>query len=293
MRCYVCQNATYKFLTKLGFTIYRCVSCGLAMTDLSEDYRDFVKRHYTGKYFTGDPGRSAYTNYEHDKPFIVRNLNKYFDKLSKWKSSGKLLDVGCALGFGVETALARGYDAYGFDPSSYATRRARSLVEARRIKTGMVADVSYKEGSLDVITLFDVFEHLADPKTDILKLRGFLKEEGVIMIATGDTESFLAKVLGRRWTFYVPPQHLFFFSQKTLSNFLLNLGFEPLEWFRIGKWLSVSYVLHLARTTGESKVAQLLYPLVSNSVIGNLPLYLPVRDNIVVIAKKTHDKQVA
>ncbi|OGG29921.1 hypothetical protein A2971_04175 [Candidatus Gottesmanbacteria bacterium RIFCSPLOWO2_01_FULL_46_21] len=271
---------------KNGYTIYRCTSCGLAMTDLGRPYKAFVKEHYTDEYFTGDPRRSAYVNYEQDKPFIVKNFRKYFDRITKWKTTGKFLDVGCALGYGVEMANALGFDAYGFDPSSYATGRAKALVGDKRIKTGTIDDVTYAPDSFNVITLFDVFEHLDDPRKDLAKLKNLLTKDGILIIATGDTSSFLAKVLKRRWTFYIPPQHLFFFSRATLSTLLRQLGFEPLEWFRISKWLSTRYVFHLARTTGESRIARLLYPIVYKSALGAISLYLPVRDNMVVIARK-------
>lgn len=256
------------------------------MTDLGRSYKEFVKEHYSREYFTGDPARSAYVNYEQDKPFIVKNFSKYFRRIEKWHRTGKFLDVGCALGYGVEMALSRGYDAYGFDPSTYATDQANELVGSKRIKTGTIQDVTYARNSFSVITLFDVFEHLADPKKDLVKLKSLLSKGGILVIATGDTGSFLAKVLKRRWTFYIPPQHLFFFSRKTLSTLLDRAGFEPVEWFRIDKWLSTRYVFHLARTTGESRIANALYPLINKSTLGNLSLYLPVRDNMVVIARK-------
>lgn len=266
--------------------MYRCTSCGLAMTDLGRPYKEFVKEHYSSEYFTGDPGRSAYVDYRQDKPLIVKNFGQYFRRISKWQSSGKFLDVGCALGYGVEMALLRGYDAYGFDPSSYATERAKLLVGDKRIQTGTIQDVTYARNSFSVITLFDVFEHLADPKKDLVKLRNLLSKGGILVIATGDTGSFPAKILKRRWTFYIPPQHLFFFSRSTLSTILGQAGFKPLEWFRIDKWLSTRYVFHLARTTGESRIANALYPLINKSALGSLSLYLPIRDNMVVIARK-------
>lgn len=256
------------------------------MTDLASPYKDFVKRHYVRGYFTGDRDKRGYVNYEKDKPLILKNFSKYFDKIEKWQKRGKFLDVGCAFGFGVEMALSLGYDSYGFDPSSYATVRARATVGEKRIKTGTVDDVYYKPNTFNIITMFDVFEHLDDPRRDLVKLHNMLKEGGIIAIATGDTKSLFARILKRRWTFYTPPQHLFFFSRVNLTTLLGETGFEPIEWFRIDKWLSARYVFHLARTTGESRIANALYPLINTSILGNLSLFLPVRDNMVVIARK-------
>jgi 2-polyprenyl-3-methyl-5-hydroxy-6-metoxy-1,4-benzoquinol methylase len=259
----------------------------LGQTELGMDYEVFVRDHYNKGYFTGDPSRSAYVNYKEDKLYIVRNMVQFMNRVNKYKPAGNLLDVGCALGFFVELALSRGYDAYGFDPSSYAVGEAGKLVGSKRIKKGTITSVTYPTKSFDVITMFDVFEHLSDPGADIAKLSTLLKDDGIMVIATGDTESSMAKTLRRRWTFYIPPQHLFFFNKKTMTTLLARYNLKTIEWFRIGKWLSLRYVLHLARTTGESKLAHSLYVLMERSRAHSVPLYLPVGDNMVAVIKKT------
>jgi hypothetical protein len=95
-----------------------------------------------------------------------------------------------------------------------------------------------------------------------------------------------ARLLKRRWTFYIPPQHLFFFNKKTITETLKRAGFEPIAFFRIGKWVSLSYALHLAKTSSESRFASILIPIVETLHLGSLPLYLPIGDNMVVVARK-------
>jgi len=255
-------------------------------TDLKQKYDTFITEQYNKGYFTGDLSRGAYINYKEDKPFIVRNMRKFLSEIKKIIPRGKLLEVGCAMGFFMEIALQAGYDAYGFDPSDYAVDNAVKLNGHKRIKRGSIASVKYPPGSFDVIALFDVFEHLGDPRRDLRKLFSLLKDDGIIIIATGDTESIAAKLLARRWTFYIPPQHLFFFNRQTFTTLLDKENFVPVQWFRIGKWLSLRYVLHLARTTGESKVGSWLYSLIEALELGTIPLYLPMQDNMVVIARK-------
>ncbi len=256
------------------------------MTDLGIPYDTFVEEHYNKKYFTGDLHRSAYINYKDDKVIIVRNMKTFLREIQKIKPSGKLLDAGCALGFFVELALKNGYDAYGFDPSEYAVSESEKLVGKNRIRHGTISSVRYPSKSFDIITMFDVFEHLGNPLADLQKLKGLLKDDGIIVIATGDTDSIMARTLKRRWTFYIPPQHLFFFNKKLLTKILAGGNMVPLKWFRIGKWLSLRYILHLARTTGESKLALQLYRVAEALHLGRIPLYLPLRDNMVVIARK-------
>lgn len=274
------------FLHKNGYDIYKCSECKLGMTRLRETYETFVTRHYDRGYFNGKESSGAYVNYKEDKPQIVRNLSKLLRAVKKYKSGGKLLDVGCALGFFVEMASNAGFDAYGFDPAIYATGEARKLVGRKRIKQGTIQDVEYTVKSFDVITLCDVFEHLGDPRKDLDKIYSWLKDDGIILIATGNSDSLAGKMLKRRWTFYIPPQHLFFFNKNNADKLLIEAGFSPVKWFSIGKWLTLRYLLHLGRTTGESVIARWLYPRILKSKLSIWPVFVPMHDNMIVIARK-------
>lgn len=285
MQCHVCGTSIRFFMKKNGYDIYRCPSCGLGQTLLDQEYESFVTSFYDSRYFTGDATRSAYVHYESDKPYIITNMKKILKHIQKIKSTGTLLDVGCAMGYFVTLAHQKGYDAYGVEPSDFAYSKARAALDGK-VKHGTLEHVKYPPLSFDVITMLDVFEHLMRPREDLQKLHTMLTKDGIIVIATGDTDSIFAKLLKRRWTFYIPPQHLFFFNRHNLNILLRKEHFEQIRWFRVGKVLSLKYVLHLARTTGESVIANKLYPLVDRFNIGRLPVYLPVRDNIVVIARK-------
>lgn len=286
IKCTICRSSLEPFLVKNGFTLAKCPTCGLIRTDLQDNYASFVKHYYQKGYFTGDRSRMAYANYEDDKPYIVANMRKFLTFIREYKPTGTLLDVGCALGFSTQLARQYGFQAYGIDPSDYAVMRAKKLVGKTLIKKGKISDLRDKPKSYDVITMFDVFEHLADPGADLVTLNKMLKDDGIMIIATGDTGSLFARILGRRWTFYNPPQHLYFFNRDNLARLLRDRGFEPIFWTSIGKWLSLRYVLHLARTGGESRFAEFLYRLVELFNIGRFPLYLPTRDNMVVIMRK-------
>lgn len=284
--CIVCGDSLKPFFSKNNYLLLRCPTCALICADLDEEYRSFVRRYYQKGYFTGEQSRIAYDDYEKDKPYIRANMRKFISFMRVYKPRGKLLDVGCALGFFVELANREGYDAYGIDPSDYATKKAKQLVGASRIKKSILSEVSKYPKTYDVVTMLDVFEHLSDPVADLKTVHTILKDDGIVVIATGDTDSAFAKILGRRWTFYNPPQHIHYFNCTNITTLLRKEGFEPIYWTRIGKWLSSRYVLHLARTGGESIVAEYLYRVIKFLRLGELPLYLPVRDNMVVIARK-------
>lgn len=286
MKCIICNIPMDKYLHKNGYWIYRCSKCHLCETDLKKEYSMFVKEFYSQGYYEGDPTRSAYVSYDADKPLIVRNMKKFLSFIQARKPAGKLLDVGCAFGYFVELALSKGYDAYGFDPSTFAASEAAKLVGSSRIKEGTIQSVSYPKQSFDVITLFDVFEHLQDPLNDMKKLVTYLKEDGIMLIATGDTQSTAAKLFKRRWTFYIPPQHIFFFHRNNVRELLKLAGLKITSWYTVGKWLSLGYVMHLARTTGENPIAGWVYSLIKDTIFMRIPLYVPMKDNMVIEVRK-------
>jgi SAM-dependent methyltransferase len=272
--------------TKLGYEIFRCGYCSLAQTKFTEPMEEFIKRFYSKGYYTGDPRFGAFFHYEEDRACINRNTAQSLSRLKKIKPSGRLLDVGCAMGFFVEQAQKTGYDAYGFDPSAYAVKKARNKLQDR-VKEGTIASVFYPKESFDIITMFDVFEHLGDPVADIKKLKAYLKPDGVLLIATGNTRSLAAKILGKNWTFYSPPQHLFYFTPDNLVTALGRAGFEPRRWFSVDKWLSLGYILHLAHTSADYPMAEAVEGLVKKiDSLRKLPVWVPMRDNMVVIAGK-------
>lgn len=285
--CYLCRSTLELFFHKNGYDVYACSACGLKSTKLTIPYGQFIKEFYSAGYFSGKFSAGAYSNYAADKPYITRTMAKFITALTSIRPQPRrLLDIGCAYGYFVELALAAGYDAYGIDPSPHAVGRAKQQVNGR-IQEGTIGSVIFPgDTRFDVITMLDVVEHLADPRTDLQKAVHLLTPDGRMLIATGDTESLAAKLLGRRWTFYIPPQHLFFFNRKNFATLLFQSGLEPATWFRVGKWLSLQYIFHLARTTGESGFARWLYPMMEALPLGRIPFYLAMGDNMVVIAKK-------
>lgn len=285
MKCYLCKNTASKFLFKNNYQLFRCDSCGLIFYDFNRDYAKFLEKQYSKGYFTGESSLKSYTDYGKDRKNIFKNMTWYIDEIKKYKKSGKYLDVGCAYGYAMEVADNRGFDVYGIDPSDYAVSQAKKKFPKRAWVT-YLSDMKFADNSFDVISLFDVFEHLQDPKKDLQKLKKVLKKDGLLVIATGDTSSFWAKLSGRSWTFFNPPQHIFYFNKTTAQKILKESGFDVITVTTTGKWLSLPYILHLSETVGENKLAKLLSPYILNSPFSRLALYLKLRDNMVIFAKK-------
>lgn len=286
MKCYLCKQKTVKkFLLKNGYQLYRCQNCGLVFYDFKKNYKKFLEEQYSKGYYTGDPRLDSYFDYGKDKANIIKNMRWYFKEILRFKENGKLLDVGCAYGYFMEVAKEAGFEVFGVDSSDYAVKQAKKKF-GKKVKKAFLSEVNFREKSFDVVTLFDVFEHLENPEGDLKKVNKILKDDGLLVIATGDTGSLWAKISGRRWTFWNPPQHIFYFNQENIKRILGETGFRIVKITKNGKWLSLRYILHLARTVGESKVAEFFYHKVKDNSFGKIPLYLRLNDNMVVFATK-------
>jgi 2-polyprenyl-3-methyl-5-hydroxy-6-metoxy-1,4-benzoquinol methylase len=290
MKCYLCNNSVSKFLYKNNYQLFRCNTCGLIFYDFEKNYAEFLGRQYSKGYFTGDSKLKSYIDYGKDKKNIYRNMKWYVQEIKKYKKDGRYLDVGCAYGYAMEIAQEKGFKVYGIDPSEYAISQARKMFP-KNAWTTYLSDIKFDDRYFDVISLFDVFEHLQNPKKDLQKIKKVLKDDGLLVIATGDTDCFWAKFSGRRWTFYNPPQHIFYFNRKNITRILQESGFEIVKIATAGKWLSIPYIFHLAETVGESSIAKFIGSVLIHTPLSKIPIYLKLHDNMVIFARKNQSKQ--
>jgi SAM-dependent methyltransferase len=94
----------------------------------------------------------------------------------------------------------------------------------------------------DVITMFDVIEHLDDPGTALMRAREFLAPGGRLFITTPNTGSLVARLLGNRWYHYDLVQHIALFNPQNLGRVLAERGFSVLSLRSIGHVYRVSYI---------------------------------------------------
>lgn len=136
--------------------------------------------------------------------------------LSKIASSGRLLDAGCAFGFFLKL-LDKDFEVYGVDISSYAIEQARNLVsnpsnlKVFDVRKGLPFDVKF-----DVITAFDIMEHINEPAQVFSTLNDCLKAKGYLYFEVPLKDTLINRDIG----------HLYRPLEAWL-DFLKQAGFEP------------------------------------------------------------------
>jgi len=250
-----------------------CTHCGLVFTVQDGFSQDSAARLYSKDYFESGVV-DGYADYAASEDTLRHQARRILRRLRRFRSSGTLLELGCAYGFFLLEAREF-FDVRGVELSAFAAQQARSRgldVQASRFE-----DVQLSDG-FDAVCLFDCVEHLLDPFGYLRKIHSLLAPDGVLALTTGDIGSLYARASGARWRLMTPPQHRFFFSKTTMREMLTRTGFEIVEVSY--PWKLVPLRLMLYQLSPRLKTA--LGPL-GRSRFG---LYVNLFDAMFVIAKK-------
>ena len=197
-----------------------------------------------------------------------------FQAVAPHLAPGRLLDVGCSDGRFLEEARRRGIDAEGIDISATAVESARERgLPASRARIDDHAP-GYRYAC---ITAFDVLEHVRDPRGFLRSIDRLLAPAGMFALATPDTSSVFRRLMGRRWYFYIPEEHLHLFSPRSVRVLLSSENFEIVQRQRTTKPLTFAYSLtQLAEyNPGIYRVLRSASPLIPRNLQElSIPLYI-------------------
>src|ERR1700730_2156654 len=141
-----------------------------------------------------------------------------------YSAKGKILDIGCAAGFFVKAAQDAGWDARGVEPcrwlADYGTNRL-----GVKIVSSTLAEAGFEDASFDVVTMWDVLEHVTDPPADLKEVFRILRPGGLLVVNYPDVGTWQAKLAGKHWWFFLSV-HLTYFTRDTIKAMVTKAGFE-------------------------------------------------------------------
>jgi 2-polyprenyl-3-methyl-5-hydroxy-6-metoxy-1,4-benzoquinol methylase len=257
--CALCGGSSLTvYLEKDKYQIRKCSACSLVY--LNHEFKEGgLSEFYSVDYFqTGSDGR-GYEDYEACERFLTLNFMRRIKRVSTYVTAGNVLDLGCGYGFFLR-CLGENYEGVGLDVSNHAVRVAREKYGVNA-QAGLLERNSFPPNYFSLITLWDVLEHLPDPKETFEILRSIMKDDGVMVLTTGNVDSIAAKLWGKRWHLYTVPEHLWFFSPHTLANLLNQTGFRVVEMHSDWCFYSIDYLIErLLKTLFEARWAVSLIP---------------------------------
>lgn len=204
--------------------------------------------------------------YERESSGRLRTARRHLEIVRRFVFSGRLLDVGCASGTFLNCAAEYGFDVVGVEPSSALCTKAQQILLGRgKILCCSLQSSSLPVSSFDVVTLWDVLEHVPDP-LDFLRLCASLtKEEGYVLANVPDLDSWQSRILGGRWPLLLA-EHLNYFTRRSLALAGKASQLQVICFGRRPASFSLDYVLY--------RLAQHRFPgaAIGRSLFGRSPL---------------------
>ncbi|MSR86234.1 class I SAM-dependent methyltransferase [Candidatus Woesearchaeota archaeon] len=265
--CNLCGSFEIQNYADFGtYRLQKCSSCDLLFTD--QDSIDMTKM-YSKDYFDGVHGnffvdcKKDYAT-RIDKSKKLQNFQYVLKKIKETKGQGTFMDIGCATGVFLDMAQKEGYDVTGVDVSDFACTYARENFGVKTLN-GKLEDLKIEEKSFDIITMWDVIEHVPDPHAFLAEVHRVLKDDGIIFVLTVNDSSLMgwgaeAAYLGTLKTIPTftrmihPIHHNYHFKEKHLQRYLEKNGFS-LSW----KEKSEMPVQNIEGNTLVKVMAQTLY----------------------------------
>jgi len=215
------------------------------------------------------------------KPIQNRFWMRY---IGKYKKNGRLLDIGCGKGFFLQYA-EKSYETYGVDISTYGIEQATGRLNDTKLYVGNAEQLDFEDGYFDVVTCFDVLEHLDEPQVCIGECNRVLVHDGLIVASIPNIESLGQRWKKEQWFGYRDQTHVSLLSNEEWNLLLRKNGFRILDIFYDGLWDSPYFkkVPIFLQHLPFKLFFTLLFPL-----LGILGIKLSSRwgENLIVVADK-------
>jgi len=240
--CHICGSTQVRrHCTKQEAEYYLCSSCGLIFQYPPPDRVSMVA-YVDAEYESG-----VYRDYVEARDMKLAHFQHRMQSMAPVLKRGRLLDIGCSCGYFMEVAASAGYEVNGVEFSTVAIQAAQPAIRDRIIR-GTLDDIpADQEGTFDVVTAFDLIEHVDGPEAFLRKAARMLTPGGSIAISTPDAEHFLRYVMGARWPMLQPMQHLSIFSRKALALVLESAGFTDIQISTAHKTITMFYLANQLR----------------------------------------------
>jgi SAM-dependent methyltransferase len=277
---------------KDGFEILACPVCGLLFRGRLPAEGE-LPRIYGREYFAdqgGEGGGQGYADYLGEEEVHRLSARRRLRLLERFGGGGPLLDVGCAGGFFLDEARARGWEVEGVDVSPPMAEFAREHL-GLSVTTGTFAELEASPSSYGCITMWDYIEHTIDPVAELRHARSLLSSSGVLGLSTGDAAALVARLSGARWHLLTPRHHNFFFTMATLREALARAGFEVIWARHPGARYTVRYLVHKLRTAAPgSRLLALADERIARTRLGRLVVPANLWDITTVVAHRAEDQ---
>jgi 2-polyprenyl-3-methyl-5-hydroxy-6-metoxy-1,4-benzoquinol methylase len=256
-------------------TVVQCRQCGLVYTNPRPAYEDLLDNYEAVE----DP---LYIKEQEGRVLTFERHLKPVEQITGAANNQPLLDVGCYTGVFVETAARHNWEAWGLEPSHWAVAQAKA--RGLRVVQGTLRTADLPEDYFEVVSMWDVIEHLTDPCDSLSQAWRLLAPGGLIVVHTIDIESPFARLMGSRWP-WLMEMHVYYPSRRTLRAMLERSGFQVLGCESQGRYLRLGYLMNRLSALMPA-VGRPAEWLVHKLDLHGLPLSVNLGDLVTAYARK-------
>jgi 2-polyprenyl-3-methyl-5-hydroxy-6-metoxy-1,4-benzoquinol methylase len=209
------------FLTQEEFEIFEDNKTGVLYT-LPQPIETLGKYYESENYISHTDGKKSLFErfYQIAKTINLNNKLNLINSIAKGK---KILDYGCGVGDYLEHMQKNGYDVLGMEPNESARKISQSKIGQQKVISTELEEIQEK---FDVITLWHVLEHIPNLNEIINQLKNHLTENGRLVIAVPNHQSYDAAYYGKFWAAYDVPRHLWHFTETSMHKLFGEFGMK-------------------------------------------------------------------
>ncbi|HAW51682.1 MAG TPA: hypothetical protein DCX54_05040 [Flavobacteriales bacterium] len=289
-RCTVCNSEQVSILKAYEkHKLTKCTECSMVFAWDIPDSRELIA-HYE------EYGRDDYKS-----PITVKRYREILSKFEHARSLNRILDIGCGMGFFLEVAQELNWKTYGTEYTETAVENCRQK-DITMFK-GDLSEINFGELTFDVITCIEVIEHIQDLHSFISGIKKILRPGGLLYLTTPNIRSLNSRMLKEDWNVLCYPEHLSYFSKKSLNKLLESNSFEKL--FLVSDGVSPERLLTSIKrktvdhSTSENKDEKLRIQLEKNSflktvkrMVNGLLNTLNLGESLKGLYRFTHDDRI-
>ena len=225
-KCNLCgKNKGHLFLKwKKNYQLFKCVNCEAVSPNISHvNETEFIDSIYNKPNYTKKEFLDIYKNYNYRKKKFGKERFGYTIKRLGLSKKSKVLDLGCGFGYYLKYLKSKGVHCKGIEPAKNIADFCRKELKIDVYSTKLEDE---KDKSYDLITLFDVIEHLKDPIDYFKKIKKKLKKNKYCVIYTPNIHSLSYALMGSDQNTMLPFEHVCFFNLKSLKYLVRQTKFK-------------------------------------------------------------------
>jgi SAM-dependent methyltransferase len=204
------------------YQLERCRGCGFVYVK-NPPSADQLAKAYASMYDTAE-------TYVPDERFHKRLKNWFVARrIRRHTKPGHrhLLEIGFGHGHLLRALQREGsFTLEGIDYGEGTIPHLRSL--GLNVSTASVEQKHYPDGTFDMVVGMHVLEHVQNPGQFVSEIHRILRPGGRVYFQVPCVSHWRARIAGRRWKYYGPPFHLWYFSTEAMRRFLPRHGFRVL-----------------------------------------------------------------